>query len=214
MRWLKSLEPRIGSDRFFADLTGEIDMKHLHPGNHARFSAMAAAVALGTTVFTSMVAAPSARAEKPATTLQTLLDKQQIQDMLVDYYAHLGKGESDFGAYYLRDGVIDVNGLKGQGEAAIKDVYKKIAAGTPKRPGTFRMLLTNVMVVVNGNAATAETLWTGINSRTKAAPPQFVEQGTERDDLVKVNGHWLFKLRVITSNAGLQAMFATLPKTP
>ncbi|HTB65580.1 MAG TPA: nuclear transport factor 2 family protein [Steroidobacteraceae bacterium] len=189
-------------------------MKHLHFGNHARFRAIAAAIALGVTLFASLVAAHPARAEQPATTLQTLLDKQQIQDMLADYYAHLGKGESDFGSYYLADGVIDVNGLKGQGEAAIKDVYKKIAAGTPKRPGTFRMLLTNVMVVVNGSTATAETLWTGINSPTKAGPPRFVEQGTERDDLVKVNGHWLFKLRVITSNAGLQAMFATLPKNP
>jgi hypothetical protein len=187
-------------------------MKHL--GNHARCGAMAAAVALATTVFASMFAVKSVLAEQPAMTLQTLLDKQQIQDMLADYYAHLGKGESDFGAYYLADGVIDVNGLKGQGEAAIKDVYKKIAAGTPKRAGIFRMLLTNVMVVVNGNTATAETLWTGINSPTKAGPPQFVEQGTERDDLVKVNGHWLFKLRVITSNAGLQAMFAKLPKNP
>jgi hypothetical protein len=185
-----------------------------HFGTHARFSAIAATVALGTGVFASMVAVKSAVAEQPAATLQTLLDKQQIQDMLVDYYAHLGKGENDFGAYYLADGVIDVNGLKGQGEAAIKDVYKKIAAGTPKRPGIFRMLLTNVAVVVNGNTATAETLWTGINSPTKAGPPQFVEQGTERDDLVKVNGHWLFKLRVITSNAGLQAMFAKLPKSP
>jgi len=187
-------------------------MKHF--GNHARFSAIAATVALSTTVFASVMAVNCAVAEQPATTLQTLLDKQQIQDMLVDYYTHLGKGGSDFGSYYLPDGVIDVNGLKGQGEAAIKDVYKKIAAGTPKRPGIFRMLLTNVTVVINGNTATAETLWTGINSPTKAGPPQFVEQGTERDDLVKVSGHWLFKLRVITSNAGLQAMFATLPKNP
>jgi hypothetical protein len=153
-----------------------------------------------------------ARAEQPATSLQTLLDKQYIQDMLVDYYAHLGKGEKDFGAYYVTDGVIDVNGLKGQGEAAITDVYKKVGAGTPKRPGTFRMLLTNVSIVVNGNTATAQTLWTGLNSPTKAAPPQFVEQGTERDDLVKVNGKWLFKLRVITSNAGLQAMFSKTDK--
>ncbi|HEY4340484.1 MAG TPA: nuclear transport factor 2 family protein [Steroidobacteraceae bacterium] len=183
-------------------------------GNHARFSATATVVALGTTLFASLVPVTSAVAEQPATTLQTLLDKQQIQDMLVDYYTHLGKGSSDFGSYYLADGVIDVNGLKGQGEAGITDVYKKVAAGTPKRPGIFRMLLTNVTVVVNGNTATAETLWTGINSPTKAAPPQFVEQGTERDDLVKVNGHWLFKLRVITSNAGLQAMFAKLPKSP
>jgi SnoaL-like domain len=187
-------------------------MKHF--GTPARFGAITAAIALGTTLCAALIPLKNALAEQPATTLQTLLDKEQIQDMLVDYYTHLGKGNSDFGSYYLPDGVIDVNGLKGQGEAAITDVYKKIAAGTPKRPGIFRMLLTNVSVVVNGNTATAETLWTGINSPTKAAPPKFVEQGTERDDLVKVNGHWLFKLRVITSNAGLQAMFATLPKNP
>jgi hypothetical protein len=164
------------------------------------------------TLLVCMAAAQPALAEQPATTMQTLLDKQQIQDMLVDYYTNLGKGKSDFGSYYLPDGVINVNGLKGQGETAIAEVYRKIAAGTPKHPGTFRMLLTNVLIVINGNTATAETLWTGLNSPNKADPPQFVEQGTERDDLVKVNGHWLFKLRVITSNAGLQAMFAKLPK--
>jgi SnoaL-like domain len=164
-------------------------------------------IALATSLLVCGIAAQPALAEQPATTLQTLLDKQQINDMLVDYYAHLGKGENDFGAYYLPDGTIDVNGLKGQGEKAIKDVYKKIGAGTPKRPGVFRMLLTNVNIVVNGNTATAETLWTGINSPTVEAAPKFVEQGTERDDLMKVNGHWLFKLRVITSNAGRQTMF-------
>jgi hypothetical protein len=177
-----------------------------------RVFATATGVAVGAALFASVVPLNSAVAEQPAATLQTLLDKQQIQDMLVDYYANLGKGKSDFGAYYVADGVIDVNGLKGQGEAAIADVYRKIAAGTPKRPGTFRMLLTNVMIVVNGKTATVETLWTGLNSPNKADPPQFVEQGTEHDELVKVDGHWLFKLRVITSNAGLQAMFAKLPK--
>ena len=170
----------------------------------------ALAVALGATL--SAAVSPVAVAEQPAATLQTLLDKQQIQDMLVDYYTHLGKGSSDFGAYYLPDGVINVNGLKGQGEAAIGEVYKKIGAGTPKRAGVFRMLLTNVSIVVNGNTATAETLWTGINSPTISGPPEFVEQGTEKDDLVKVNGHWLFKLRVIMSNAGRQTMFDHMPK--
>jgi hypothetical protein len=171
-------------------------------------------IALTTALLVSMVPVTSVLAEQPATTLQTLLDKQQIQDMLVDYYTHLGKGENDFGAYYLPDGVIDVNGLKGQGEAGIKDVYKKVGAGSTKLPGIFRMLLSNVVVVVNGNTAKAETLWTGINSATIEGPPKFVEQGTERDDLVKVNGHWLFKLRIITSNAGRQPMFEKLDKKP
>jgi hypothetical protein len=178
-----------------------------HPGNHARFGGTVAGIALGTVLIVAMAGVKPALAEQPATTLQTLLDKQQIQDMLVDYYTHLGKGGSDFGAYYLPDGTIDVNGMKGQGEKAIADVYKRIGAGTPKRPGTFRMLLTNVSIVVNGNTATAETLWTGINSPSIEAAPVFIEQGTERDDLVKSNGHWLFKLRIITSNAGRQKMF-------
>ncbi|HTC50832.1 MAG TPA: nuclear transport factor 2 family protein [Steroidobacteraceae bacterium] len=171
-------------------------------------------IAVAMIAFAVLLAVQPLRAEQPATTLQTLLDKQQIQDMLVDYYAHLGKGEDDFGRYYLPDGVINVNGLKGQGEAAIKDVYKKIAAGTPKRAGVFKMLLTNVSIVVNGKTATAETLWTGINSPTISGVPTFAEQGTERDDLVKLNGHWLFKLRVIMSNAGRQAMFDHMPITP
>jgi len=178
-----------------------------YPGNIIRFRVAVTGLAL----LVSMVAVQPVLAEQPATNLQTLLDKQQIQDMLVDYYTNLGKGKSDFGSYYLPDGVIDVNGLKGKGEAAIADVYKKIGAGTPKRAGVFRMLLTNVSIVINGNTATADTLWTGINSPTISGPPQFVEQGTEQDDLVKVSGHWLFKLRVITSNAGRQAMFDHMP---
>jgi SnoaL-like domain len=170
-------------------------------------------IAWGAALLLPMVALQPALAEQPAATLQTLLDKQQIQDILVDYYTHLGAGNSDFGSYYLPDGVINVNGLMGKGEAGIADVYKKVGAGTPKRPGIFRMLLTNVSIVVTGNLATADTLWTGVNSPTKAAPPEFVEQGTEHDEMVRVNGHWLFKLRVITSNAGLQAMFSKLPRS-
>jgi SnoaL-like domain len=191
-----------------ADSTGGNDVNIF--ANHLRRGATGLALAMGVGV--AMLGVKPVLAEQPATTLQTLLDKQQINDMLVEYYAHLGKGESDFGAYYLADGVINVNGLKGKGEAAIKDVYRKIGAGTPKRPGIFRMLLTNVSIVVNGNAATADTLWTGINSPNVEAAPRFVEQGTEHDDLVKVNGHWLFKLRVITSNAGRQKMFADQPQ--
>lgn len=182
-----------------------------NPGKSVRPGITATATAVGAAWFAALVPMNSAMAEQPATTLQTLLDKQQIQDMLVDYYTNLGKGKSDFGSYYLPDGVIDVNGLKGKGEAAIADVYKKVGAGTPKRAGVFRMLLTNVSIVISGNTATADTLWTGLNSPTISGPPEFVEQGTEKDDLVKVNGHWLFKLRVITSNAGRQAMFDHMP---
>ena len=151
--------------------------------------------------------AESARAEQPATTLTTLLDKAQIQDMLVDYYGQLGAGRSDFGAFYVADGVLDVNGLVAQGQKPIEELYQKIGQGTPRRPGKFHMLLTNLKIVVNGESATADVLWTGVNSENVKATPQFVEQGREHDELVKRAGRWYFKNRIITSDAGLPAMF-------
>jgi SnoaL-like domain len=146
-------------------------------------------------------------AEQPVTTLATLLDRAQIEDLLVDYYGHLGGGGGDFGAFYVADGVLDVNGLIAQGQAPIEALYKKIAEGTPPRKGAFRMLLTNPRIVVNGDTATADVIWTGVNSETVSATPQFVEQGREHDELVKRNGHWYFKRRIITSDGGLPPMF-------
>ncbi len=157
-------------------------------------------------VVAAMTAGP-ARSEQPATTLATLLDKAQIQDMLVDYYGHLGGGGGSFGAYYVADGILDVNGIIAQGQQPIEDLYKKIAAGSPPHKGAFRMLLTNPKIVVNGATATADVIWTGINSDTPASIPRFVEQGREHDELVKQDGHWLFKHRYITSDGGLQPMF-------
>jgi hypothetical protein len=151
-------------------------------------------------------AAP-ARAEHPPATLATLLDRAQIEDMLVDYYGQLGAGRHDFGAFYVEDGALDVNGLVAQGKKPIEDLYKRLAEAAPQRAGTFRMLLTNLKIVVNGDSATADVVWTGINSATVKAAPQFVEQGREHDELVKRAGRWYFKHRVITSDGGLPAMF-------
>jgi hypothetical protein len=158
----------------------------------------------------ALVLATSAQpvlAEYPVTTLPTLLDRAQIEDMLVEYYAQLGAGHHDFAAFYVPDGVLDVNGVIAQGKKPIEDLYARLARESPPRKGTFRMLLTNPKVVVNGDSATADVIWTGVNSETVKAVPQFVEQGREHDELIKRDGHWYFKRRVITSDGGLQAMF-------
>ena len=163
-------------------------------------------LAVGALLATGLLAG-LAWAENPPTTLGTLLDRAQIQDLLVDYYAKLGTGGGDFGAFYVSDGVLDVNGLVAEGKKPIEDLYQKIARGTPHRQGTFRMLLTNEKIVVDGETAVADVMWTGINSSTIAATPQFVEQGREHDDLVKRDGRWYFKHRTITSDGGLPLMF-------
>jgi hypothetical protein len=144
-------------------------------------------------------------AEAPPITAATLVDRALIEDMLTDYYARLGSNEDDFSRWYTTDGTIDVNGLIGKGKAGIASVYKTLADQGGMSGGTFRMVLTNLKIVVNGNAATADCLWTGVLSKTVTAKPEVAEQGREHDELVKQNGKWVFKYRVITSDGGMNS---------
>ena len=148
-----------------------------------------------------------ALAEQPPMTVTALIDRAQIEDLLIDYYGHLGAGHADFGNFYVADGILDVNGLVAKGQRAIEELYRQVREGTPRRPGTFRMLLTNPHIVAIGDAATVDVIWTGVNSASVQSLPQIVEQGREHDELVKRDGHWYFKHRVITSDGGLPAMF-------
>lgn len=160
-----------------------------------------AALALALPVRTAFAAQPS-----PA--VQQLLDRAQIENLLTQYYGGLG-GDSkhDFGSFYTADGVLDVNGIVARGPKAIDALYKKIGAGAPALHGAYNMLLTNEKIVVHGDTATAQDIWTGINSPTPESKPRFIEQGHEHDQLVKRNGRWYFSHRVITSDAGLTPMF-------
>jgi hypothetical protein len=169
-------------------------------GAAARSMLACAALALGVTVRPAL-------AQDQNAALTALIDRAQIEDMLVDYYANLGGADRGFGSYYTADGVLDVNGIVGRGKSGIEDLYKRTAAGTPRPGGTFHMLLTNIKIVARGETATADCLWTGVRSVTPKATPQFVEQGREHDELVKRDGHWYFQHRVITSDGGLPAMF-------
>ena len=146
-------------------------------------------------------------AEPPPMTVTNLIARAQIEDLLVAYYGHLGTGGGDFGNFYVADGILDVNGLTAKGQQAIEKLYEQVRRGTPRRPGTFRMLLTNPHIVVTGDVATADVIWTSVNSASVNSLPQIVEQGREHDELVKRDGHWYFKHRVITTDGGLPAMF-------
>lgn len=161
---------------------------------------------LATAALVLLTAAASARAASPKT-LQALLDRAQIEDLLVTYYKNLGGADQGFGKYYTEGGVLDVNGLVARGGKEVEDLYKRIAEGSPRPRGKFNMLLTNPLIVVDGDTATADMIWTGIESDTPESRPHFVEQGREHDELVKQGGRWYFKHRIITSDAGLTKMF-------
>ncbi len=149
----------------------------------------------------ALAAAPPALTQHRPITLSTLIDRAQIEDMLVEYYEVLSAGSTHFDSYYTDDAVLDVNGIVKHGKGAIDDLYKTI----PKSQGTVHVLLTNPKIVVDGYSATADVIWTEVYSENHGAAPQIVEQGREHDELVKRGGRWYLNKRVVTNDGGLPA---------
>ena len=136
-----------------------------------------------------------------------LADRIAIEDLLNRYYDHFGGGSNDaFGDYYTADGVFEVNGSHYQGHDAIVKLYDTLGSETAAAVGAqtvFHMVLSNPVIEVNGDTATAKLLWTGIdNPADVSQPPHLREQGREYDQLVKQNGRWLIKHRVVIADSG------------
>ena len=163
----------------------------------ARLAAAISAIAL---------AACSQPAEIDPTT-QAMLDRVAIEDMVVEYYANLGGGDAHaFDAYFTEDAVFDVNGTVANGRDEISAIYEGLnedETSAGNTAGPFRMMLSNPVIDVEGDTATASFIWTGISNPEIGAPPVFIEQGREFDRLVKVDGEWKFTHRVVIADSGL-----------
>jgi len=142
--------------------------------------------------------------------VQALLDRTAIEDLVLEYYSHLGTGGGKgFGDYFVEDSVLDVDGTVARGQAEIENLYKRAGGDLPTaRGGTFRMLLTNIRVKVNGDSATGEMIWIGLYAATVKAMPEIIEHGREKGEFVKRDGRWYFKNRMVTSDSGLSGIFA------
>lgn len=153
--------------------------------------------------------AGDAAASGPDAATQAMLDRIAIEDMVVDYYAHLGAGDpAAFDAYFTEGAILDVNGNIATGREEIMALYEAVGedeTSASNIAGPFRMLLSNPVISVAGDTATARFIWTGIGNPAIDAPPQLIEQGREYDRLEKVDGAWKFSHRVVIADSGLPA---------
>jgi hypothetical protein len=141
--------------------------------------------------------------DKPATD-QALLDQIRIQDMMVRYYAELGKTSGEkMARHYTEDGVLDVNNMVYKGRNEIEKVYSMTAEKTGEvHKGIAHTLVTNVLIDVNGDEASCSLIYTKVLNESIEMLPQFQEQGRDSTKLVKRDGRWLIKQRLITSDGG------------
>jgi hypothetical protein len=142
--------------------------------------------------------------DQTAAMLRMVLDRMAIEEVFVRYYSGLGSGDPEgFGGFFADEAELDVNGIVCRSREEIAKLYRDVAVDKPNLTGTFRMLLTNLFITVDGDTATAQMLWTQTLNDTLKGPPRLIEQGREYDRLVRQNGRWKISKRVVIADSGL-----------
>lgn len=142
-------------------------------------------------------------------TMETLLDRIQIEDLLVRYYYDLSMGRAhEMSEYFTEDALLDVDSTVVVGREEIEKLYGGGSGGATDAPRPHNhMLLTNPVIEIKGDRAQAHVIWTGFRNSGIGEPPSLYEQGREDTELVKVDGKWMISKRYISSDSGTPDRF-------
>jgi hypothetical protein len=146
------------------------------------------------------------QAQVPITTQETLLDRLQIEDMLLAYYYGFEVDEGhDWTALYTQDAVLDINGMVYKGKDAIQGLYDNYSEISPEEnvPGKVHVLMTNPRIIVDGEKASAHMIYTEVMNDSVYLAPRLIEQGREDTEFKKIDGRWYITKRLITQDGGL-----------
>lgn len=153
--------------------------------------------------------------QAPPPELTTLVERAAIEDLFIDYYAQFRPdSKHDFMSFFTADGRLEVNGMVATGIEEIKAMYAQAGAGgggeKPKAAdavpkGVSEMMLTNMKIDVDGDKAVATFLWHSIKAELVTTEGKITEYGRERTELVKQDGKWLIKNRVVLTEGGMPA---------
>ena len=151
-------------------------------------------------------AAQSSRANDAASLaarLQKFEDKEEIQNLLLDYGRHLDS--RDFGAYsrlFAKDGEW-AGGLGSVSGPANIQAFMEKSIGTGPNRGKNYHLLSNFVITVNGDTATAWSRWAFVVPGERGAV--ISQAGRYDDTLVREDGRWKFKRRAASNDTSAPA---------
>jgi uncharacterized protein (TIGR02246 family) len=148
---------------------------------------------LGIVCLTTLVS-PITRAEN--FTVKNLIERQKIQDLITRYYYNFGGTPESFADFYTDDGELILIGQHYKGKEAIARAYT-FAGGEAPQNFSFNSLISNLLITVNGDTATAQLVWTENVIQKERDPVHIPFQGREYSTFVKVDGAWKYLSRNI-----------------
>jgi hypothetical protein len=127
-------------------------------------------------------------------------DRAEIDDLFSRYLFALDWQEPEqYGAVFAPDGVLVWAGGTVNGRAAIVEEMRKARAADEKtnaatpalRPFKRRHFVSNFVVRIDGDRATARSLWFEFNNDNSERRPYVGAYGHLEDELRRVGGRWL-----------------------
>jgi hypothetical protein len=175
------------------------------------------AVLLGALGATSVLAfaAGTANAAEEKMTAQSLIDRQLILDQITRYYYNFGKeSRATEESFYAEDGVLILGTRRYEGREGIKKAYSRPApaadaapaaaaapAAPPRERLPFNVTVDNALIIVHGDTATSQVIFTEYRPEKKGDPMKMTTQGKEYATWIKVKGQWLYKSRQIAGGS-------------
>jgi hypothetical protein len=169
--------------------------------------------------YVALASAPAAHAEDKMTA-QSLIDRQLILDQITRYYYNFGKAERQAEeSFYAEDGELILGTRHYKGHEGIKQAYNRApaappagaapsagaapaaAAAPPRERTAFNVTISNPLIIVHGETATSQVIFTEYRQEKVGDPMKMTTQGKEYATWVKVKGQWLYKTRQIASGS-------------
>ena len=173
----------------------------------------------------ALASAPAAHAQDKMTA-QSLIDRQLILDQITRYYYNFGKADrQNEESFYAEDGELILGTRHYKGREGIKQAYNRTpaappagaapaggaapaagsppanAAAPPRERTAFNVTIDNPLIIVHGDTATSQVIFTEYRQEKVGDPMKMTTQGKEYSTWVKVNGQWLYKTRQIASGS-------------
>ena len=134
-------------------------------------------------------------------------DRALIEDLQARYLFALDFRDPEaYAATFAEDGVLDYGAGKIVGRAAIREMVENMRANEARRraedtaglrPAAGRHNITNIVLEIDGERATGTAYWFHMGNDNPERGAQLNSFGHYEDELVKVDGEWLFSLRKI-----------------